>query len=54
MDHVSNIPRPKLAGVHHTAFATWKPKETVEFYRDVLGLKPIHAVTAKGLGGHFR
>ncbi|MCZ6764277.1 MAG: VOC family protein [Alphaproteobacteria bacterium] len=50
MDHVADLPRPELAGVHHTAFATWKPKETVEFYRDVLGLKPIHAVTAKGWG----
>ena len=27
-----------LSGVHHTAFPTWKPKSTVEFYRDALGL----------------
>ena len=50
MDHVTDVPSPRLNGVHHTAFATWKPKETVEFYRDVLGLKPIHAITAKGWG----
>ena len=41
---------PQLYGVHHTAFPTWKPKETVEFYRDTLGLKVIHAITAKGWG----
>ena len=41
---------PRLNGVHHTAFATWRPKETVEFYRDVMGLKPIHAITARGWG----
>jgi catechol 2,3-dioxygenase-like lactoylglutathione lyase family enzyme len=41
---------PVLHGVHHTAFPTWKPKETVEFYRDTLGLKVTHAITAKGWG----
>ena len=41
---------PVLNGVHHTAFPTWKPKETVEFYRDTLGLKVTHAITAKGWG----
>jgi len=41
---------PVLHGVHHTAFPTWKPKETVEFYRDVLGLPVLHAITAKGWG----
>ncbi len=50
MDHAAQVPSPRLSGVHHTAFATWKPKETVAFYRDVLGLKPIHAITAKGWG----
>lgn len=41
---------PRLAGVDHTAHPTWKLKETVEFYRDVMGLKLIHAITAKGWG----
>jgi catechol 2,3-dioxygenase-like lactoylglutathione lyase family enzyme len=39
-----------LHGVHHTAFPTWKPKSTVEFYRDALGLPVRHAITAKGWG----
>jgi catechol 2,3-dioxygenase-like lactoylglutathione lyase family enzyme len=43
-------PHPVLHGVHHTAFPTWKPKETVEFYRDILGLNVLHAITAKGWG----
>lgn len=41
---------PKLHGVDHTAHPTWKLKETVEFYRDVMGLPLIHAITAKGWG----
>ncbi|MBV9529231.1 VOC family protein [Sphingomonas sp.] len=41
---------PRLAGVDHTAHPTWKLKETVEFYRDVMGLPLIHAITAKGWG----
>ena len=41
---------PALHGVHHTAFPTWKPRSTVRFYRDVLGLKVKHAITAKGWG----
>lgn len=50
MDHATDVPSPGLNGVHHTAFPTWRPKETVEFYRDVMGLKLIHAITAKGWG----
>lgn len=42
--------RPMLHGVDHTARPTWKLKETVEFYRDVLGLPLVHAITAKGWG----
>lgn len=42
--------KPSLHGVDHTAHPTWKLKETVEFYRDVLGLPLIHAITAKGWG----
>lgn len=39
-----------LHGVHHTARPTWKLKETVEFYRDTLGLKLCHAICARGWG----
>lgn len=39
-----------LHGVHHTARPTWKLKETVEFYRDVLELKICHAICARGWG----
>ena len=42
--------RPRLNGVDHTAHPTWKLKETVEFYRDVMGLQLVHAITAKGWG----
>lgn len=41
---------PKLHGVDHTAHPTWKLKETVDFYRDVMGLPLVHAITAKGWG----
>ena len=41
---------PVLCGVDHTARPTWKLRQTIEFYRDVLGLKLIHAITAKGWG----
>jgi catechol 2,3-dioxygenase-like lactoylglutathione lyase family enzyme len=44
------FPLLRLNGVDHTARPTWLLKETVEFYRDVLGLPLIHAVTAKGWG----
>ena len=44
----------RLHGVHHTARATWKLKETVTFYRDILGLPLVHCITARGWGreGH--
>src|SRR5205085_8215540 len=43
-----------LHGVDHTARPTWKLRETVEFYRDVLGLPLIHTISARGWGapGH--
>ena len=41
---------PRLNGVDHTAHPTWKLRETVEFYRDVMGLPLVHAITAKGWG----
>lgn len=39
-----------LHGVHHTARPTWKLGETVAFYRDVLGLRLVHAISARGWG----
>jgi len=39
-----------LNGVHHTARPTWKIKETVEFYRDILGLDLVHCISAHGWG----
>lgn len=39
-----------LRGVHHTARPTWKLKETVEFYHDILGLPIVHAISAVGWG----
>ena len=44
------IDKPKLHGVDHTARPTWKLRETVEFYRDILGLPLVHAITAQGWG----
>ncbi len=43
-----------LNGVDHTARPTWKLLETVEFYRDILGLPMVHAISARGWGppGH--
>lgn len=44
------IDNPRLNGVHHSARPTWKLRETVEFYRDKLGLPLVHCVSAKGWG----
>lgn len=41
---------PALRGVHHTARPTWKLEETVHFYRDLLGLPLVHAISARGWG----
>jgi catechol 2,3-dioxygenase-like lactoylglutathione lyase family enzyme len=41
---------PALNGVHHAARPTWKLKETLEFYRDTMGLKLLHCVSARGWG----
>jgi catechol 2,3-dioxygenase-like lactoylglutathione lyase family enzyme len=40
----------RLTGVNHAAQATFCPKETVHFYRDILGLPLVHAIAAKGWG----
>jgi len=39
-----------LFGVHHTARPTWKLADTVRFYREVMGLRLVHAITARGWG----
>ena len=39
-----------LQGVHHTARPTWRLAETVRFYRDLLGLPLVHAISARGWG----
>jgi catechol 2,3-dioxygenase-like lactoylglutathione lyase family enzyme len=36
--------------VNHTARPTWKLKDTVEFYRDALGLPLVHTISARGWG----
>lgn len=41
---------PRLHGVDHTARPTWKLRETIRFYRDILGLPIVHAITAQGWG----
>lgn len=43
-----------LHGVDHTARPTWKLRETVTFYRDILGLPLVHTISARGWGqpGH--
>lgn len=42
--------RLPIQGVHHTARPTWKLAETVHFYRDLLGLPLVHAISARGWG----
>lgn len=44
------LSNPALRGVHHTARPTWKLEETVHFYRDLLGLPLVHAISARGWG----
>ncbi|RWA56351.1 glyoxalase [Cupriavidus sp. UYMSc13B] len=40
----------KPRGVDHTARPTWKLRETIEFYRDKLGLPLVHVISARGWG----
>lgn len=47
---MSESKHPALLGVHHTARPTWKLKDTVHFYRDILGLKLLHCLAPKGWG----
>jgi catechol 2,3-dioxygenase-like lactoylglutathione lyase family enzyme len=48
--NLAAMPTLTLNGVDHTARPTWKLRETVEFYRDKLGLSLVHAITAQGWG----
>jgi catechol 2,3-dioxygenase-like lactoylglutathione lyase family enzyme len=48
--HRQEAKQLSLAGVDHTARPTWKLEETVRFYRDVIGLPLVHAITARGWG----
>jgi len=45
-----DLPQPLLRGVDHTARPTWKLRETIEFYRDKLGLPLVHVISARGWG----
>jgi catechol 2,3-dioxygenase-like lactoylglutathione lyase family enzyme len=47
---LTKLPSLVLNGVDHSARPTWKLRETIEFYRDKLGLPLVHAITAKGWG----
>jgi len=39
-----------MRGVDHVAYVTTKPKETVHFYRDILGFPLVHCITAPAWG----
>jgi len=45
-----DLPALTLHGVDHTARPTWKLRETIEFYRDKLGLPLVHVISARGWG----
>jgi catechol 2,3-dioxygenase-like lactoylglutathione lyase family enzyme len=45
-----DLPSLALHGVDHTARPTWRLRETVEFYRDKLGLPLVHVISARGWG----
>jgi catechol 2,3-dioxygenase-like lactoylglutathione lyase family enzyme len=47
---VPDLSPPALRGVDHTARPTWRLRETVEFYRDKLGLPLVHVISARGWG----
>ncbi|GAA3124887.1 VOC family protein [Streptosporangium carneum] len=40
----------RTRGVDHAAYVTTRPAETIRFYRDVMGLRTPHVITAKGWG----
>ena len=45
-----DLPALALRGVDHTARPTWRLRETIEFYRDKLGLPLAHVISARGWG----
>lgn len=50
---ISTPPTPRslaLHGVDHTARPTWRLRETINFYRDILGLPLVHVISARGWG----
>ena len=47
---VQNLPALALRGVDHTARPTWRLRQTIEFYRDKLGLPLVHVISARGWG----
>ncbi len=49
-ERMRDLPSLTLKGVDHTARPTWKLKETVTFYRDILGLPLVHTISARGWG----
>lgn len=53
-DPARKVAKLRLDGVDHSARPTWKLRETVEFYRDIMGLDLVHAISARGWGppGH--
>ena len=42
--------RLTFKGVDHAARPTWKLRDTVRFYRDLMGLSLVHAISARGWG----
>lgn len=40
----------RVRGVDHVAFPTFDPAATIRFYRDVLGMPPVHSICAAGWG----
>lgn len=39
---------PRVDGVDHLAYVTWRPRETYEFYTQAMGMPLVHAITATG------
>ncbi|WP_199818912.1 VOC family protein [Streptomyces sp. NRRL B-1347] len=48
----ADAPAPHVHGVDHLAYVTWKPRATVEFYTQALGMPLVHAITANGWVTH--
>lgn len=46
--NTDQLPKRQLRGVDHIAYVTWRPKETWQFYTQIMRMPLVHAVTAKG------